>query len=68
MEELELTDGEKKIVSALERLERLWAKYGNDLCLFNGHSLRKGGVDASKEIAFYGDINGEGGDGGDIFE
>ena len=65
---MELTDGEIKIVKALNRLDILWREYGQDLVLFNGNSLWKDGVDASKEIFFFPYIRGEGGDGGDIFE
>jgi len=66
--ETELTKGEEKILRALERLDKLWKKHGDDLTLFNGDSLRKGGADASKEIATFPNIKGEGGDGGDVFE
>lgn len=66
--EIELTKGEEKILRALKRLDKLWKNYGGDLTLFNGESLRKGGVDECKEIAFFSNIRGEGGDGGDIFE
>lgn len=61
-----LTDGEIKIIKALHRLEKLWEQHGDDLLLFNGNSLRKGGSDYSKEIATF-FITGDGGDGGDVF-
>ncbi len=64
----ELSDGEKSIIRALNRLDALWKKHGQDLVLFNGDSLRKGGVDVTKEIATFSNIRGEGGDGGDVFE
>ena len=64
----ELTKGEEKIIRALERLNKLWKEHGADLVLFNGDSLRKGGVDANKEITTFPHIRGEGGDGGDVFE
>jgi len=63
----DLTKGEMQIIKALNRLEKLWRKHGKDLILYNGNSLRKGGVDASKEIVAFADIRGDGGDGGDFF-
>lgn len=68
MNNKELTEGEKKIVSALDRLDALWKKHGKDLLLYNGNSLRKGGFDVSKQIASFPNIRGDGGDGGDNFE
>lgn len=62
-----LTDGEVKIIRALERLERLWEKHGSDLILYNGHSLRKFSPSADHEIASFPGIRGDGGDGGDSF-
>lgn len=64
----DLSEGEGKILKLLNRLDKLWGQYGDDLVLFNGNSLRKGGVDQSKEISYFPSIRGEGGDGGDIFE
>ena len=66
-DDIVLTDGEKKIASALSRLEKLWAQHGENLLLFNGQSLRYKGVDVSCEIAFFPSIKGDGGDGGDKF-
>lgn len=65
--EVILTEGEMKIVRALERLERLWDKHGGNLLLFNGDSLRYGGVGAQHCIADY-RIKGDGGDAGDYFD
>ena len=39
-----LHDGEKKIVAALAKLEKLWQREGQDLVLHNGNSLRKEGL------------------------
>jgi len=64
----ELNEGELKIVNALNKLDKLWKQYGKNLVLFNGDSLRKGGRDASKEVATFPNIIGDGGDGGDVFE
>jgi len=62
-----LTDGEKKIVRALSRLEKLWEQHGENLLLFNGQSLRYKGVDISCELTSFPSIKGDGGDGGDKF-
>lgn len=67
MEDYTLTDGERAIIKALDKLEKLWKKEGKRLTLYNGNSLRLNGVDASKEIDTFPGIIGDGGDGGDIF-
>ncbi len=64
----QLTNGELKIIRALNRLDKLWKNHGGDLTLFNGNSLRKGGVDSSSEILTFTYIKGDGGDGGDLFK
>lgn len=63
----DINENEKKIIKALERLEKLWKKYGDGLQLFNGNSLRRsnGGID--DEIAFFPGIREGGGDGSDSF-
>lgn len=63
-----ITEGEKKIIRALDRLGKIWEKHGKNLILFNGKSLRKGGYDKDKEIHFVAGIKGDGGDSGDSFE
>ncbi|MDA3867743.1 MAG: hypothetical protein PF489_13495 [Salinivirgaceae bacterium] len=63
----ELTENEKKIIKALNRLDKLWAEYGEGLWLFNGNSLRKGNGSIDYEIAFFPNIGEGGGDGGDSF-
>lgn len=63
----DLTEGELKILKALNKLDKLWKDHGNDLILFNGNSLRKGGYDYSKEILKLTYIKGDGGDGADNF-
>lgn len=65
---IELTEGEKKIVKALNRLSKLWERHGENLLLFNGRSLRYKGTDHASEIDFFAGIRGDGGDGGDVFE
>ena len=66
-QESELTENEKKIIAALEKLAKLWKKHGNGLVLFNGNSLRRGNRSSGNEIAFFPEITGDGGDGGDCF-
>jgi len=64
----ELTEGEEKIIRALQRLDKLWEKYGEDLILFNGNDLRKGGYSCKYGIDSFPNIRGGGGDGGDNFD
>lgn len=63
----DLTDNEKKIIRALNRLDKLWAECGDGLQLFNGNSLRRGHGSIEDEIMFFTNIRGGGGDGGDSF-
>jgi len=55
----DITEGEKKIIRALYRLEKLWQQYGDNLLLFNGNSLRKGGRSQKYEIDAF-NIRGDG--------
>lgn len=71
-DEVELTEGEMKIIRALRRLGKLWEKHGENLLLFNGDSLR---IEREElpydrdflcaEIEHFPRIKGGGGDGGE---
>lgn len=64
----ELTLGEQRIIRAIMKLEKEFIKYGQNLILFNGNSLRKGGQSHKYEIRTFPGIIGSGGDGGDDFD
>lgn len=63
--EVELTEDERKVISALRRLEKVWKKHAQGLILFNGNELRRG-HSADTTIETF-QIKGDGGDGGDCF-
>lgn len=68
--EIILTPGEMKIVKKLKELDGLWGKFGERMILFNGDELRivnnsDGSYFAGRTLLSFGNINGEGGEGGD---